>query len=49
MQYFAMMRYLQSIGFVRAAPEDVPPNEPEDFTATRMRGTLPAAADVAID
>src|SRR4051794_4702771 len=41
-QYFALVKFLKSIGFVRTAPEDVPENEPEDPAANRMHGTLAA-------
>jgi hypothetical protein len=38
-QFFAMLRYLESLGFQkRPGPE----NEPEDFELTRMYGTIPS-------
>lgn len=41
-QFFDMVKYLNSIGFKRAALEDVPANEAEDPKSTRLSGSLPA-------
>jgi hypothetical protein len=43
-QYFAMLRYLERIGFQRDTEQEVPANEPENRNATMLKGTVPLAA-----
>jgi hypothetical protein len=42
-QYFAMMRFLKSVGFERDPEEEVPPSEPEDVKAPPLHGFIPSA------